>query len=404
MKLKLVCCAFGFAFSLCGCASEFNVQRFGSGGLFSVKSWNRHEVFDFSKDGKYLWLSETNCYDLSGRPVDMSALDDSSHPLPRMKWKSRILGSEWNYWCSDIRKNIEAQAVQWCVTNHLWGGNMKVAYSYSKLTFPATSVPIVTVMLGTEAAAYCKPGSYYKPRDEYIVQGVFTSNAVEEISFKAVKIPPEMWFPLGYEIVVSESLGHIANTYVEGKGRRFSDVRMDFEARDIALSDEVVVGREEVWTMLGDKSASMDWFDAGVGFLSENYFSFPANRGGRNMFYSRDYLLVYGFRERRIVKAFKGGRQFNGAYIINDKGIVMSADEKYLAIRYNGVITVYQFNVDGGNAGPGTPSKKPCKNGLLWSPPNLRRNTDETLSTDSPPKGMVNIKNNPVRGVGIRYD
>ena len=29
---------------------------------------------------------------------------------------------------------------------------------------------------------------------------------------------------------------------------------------------------------------------------------------------------------------------------------------------------------------------------------------NETVASDSPPKGMVNIKNNPVRGGGIRYD
>jgi hypothetical protein len=43
-----------------------------------------------------------------------------------------------------------------------------------------------------------------------------------------------------------------------------------------------------------------------------------------------------------------------------------------------------------------SPVYKGC--GCFW------HNLNETVASDSPPKGMVNIKNNPVRGGGIRYD
>ena len=43
-----------------------------------------------------------------------------------------------------------------------------------------------------------------------------------------------------------------------------------------------------------------------------------------------------------------------------------------------------------------SPVYKGC--GCFW------HNLNETVASDSPPKGMVNIKNNQVRGGGIRYD
>lgn len=335
MKSELIVCVFGFVLTIQGCALESNIQRFGSGGVFSVKSKGK-TVYDFSKDGKYLWLSETECYDLTGSLVDISALDEVSYPLPRMKWKRRILGADMEYSISRNRKKIDAQAVSWWTTNHL-ADRQKVDYVSSELTFPAMLVPVVTVQL-------CS----YKPFSSNVAIGVCPDGGESEMLFRSVNITHKQRdMPSVFQFVVSESTNRASACVSRELSRSFFDVRFDFEDGHLEVSNVVVVTENEIVRLLGDEKVYGQHF-SGCMFLDDNYFAFPVRRGGCRSLISRDYLLVYGFREKRIVKAFKSRYMlFDQNDTITDIDIVLSADEKHLAIRYDGVITVYQFDVTG---------------------------------------------------------
>ena len=331
MRQKLIAWAIGFVFIIQGCTLESGIHRFGSGGVFSIES--KGGVYDFSKDGRYLWLSDTECYDLTGRLVDISTLDESSYPLPRMKWKRLVLGADMEYSISRSSKRINAQAKRWWTSNHL-ADRLKVDYVSSELTFPAMSAPIVTVNL-------CS----YEPFSSNIAVGVCPDGGESEMSFRLVNITHvKRDMPFASRFVVSGSTNRASACRSPELWRAFFDIGF-FEDGRVEVSNVVAVTENEVVGLLGDeKIYGQDL--SGQMFLDDNYFAFPVRRGGCRSFISRDYLLVYGFREKRVVKAFMSRymlAEHNGT--ITDVDVVLSADEKHIAIRYDCVITVYQFNM-----------------------------------------------------------
>ncbi len=349
MVAKIVSLALTGAILAQGC-SAYSVQRFGRGGIMSIE-FAHNSVYDFSKDGKYLWLSETNCCDLAGNPVDPATLDDSSRPLPRMKWRSRILGKSWNY-RSAYRdpdnalncKRIADRLLQWGKDNHLDAEGRELKSRRPKLTFPATASPIVT--------AEVRPRDFLEPGTKaHVVLGRFPDDGDGYIQFRAVGMPNDMLLPFGSDLTVSESLQRVASVsseHFEGEitPLRFSDIDIDFETGSIAFSNEVYVLFKDLDKALGDRIC-LDVFST-FGFLDNNYFAFVGGTGGRFSFTARDYLFIYGFREKRIVKVFKSHLRFlDEGCVILDIDLALSADEKYLAVRYDGVITVYPFLIDG---------------------------------------------------------
>lgn len=332
MKLKLSAYVIGFVFITQGCFSQSSIQQLGVGGVFSIES--KGMVYDFSKDSKYLWLSETECCDLTGRLVDISTLGEASYPLPRMMWKRRILGTDSGYHLSRSSENINAQAERWWNENHLPDGQ-KVDYVSSELTFPAMSAPLVTVSL-----------SSYDPYRKNIAIGVCSDGGESKISFQNINITYlkcDKSFSSG--IVLSSSLNRASDEERFSSNMRFFyDIGTNPKGGTIEVSNVVAVAEKEIVELLGDKKVrSQEFF--GRMFLSDNYFAFPVRRGGCRSFLSRDYLLIYGFREKQIVKAFKSRwmiAEHNDT--VTDVDVVLSADEKYIAIRYEGEITVYPFN------------------------------------------------------------
>ena len=133
-----------------GCSSKkSDTIEFGRGGVMSVES--KPGVYDFSEDGRYLWLTETNCYDLSGCSVDASKLRGASLPIARMRFKKHVMGPAWNYSFnnhaqkSEINKEkIESLIVQWGQTNLLRAAECELRCLSSQLTFPEISAPMVT--------------------------------------------------------------------------------------------------------------------------------------------------------------------------------------------------------------------------------------------------------------------
>ena len=325
-----------------GCSSKkSDTIEFGRGGVMSVES--KPGVYDFSEDGRYLWLTETNCYDLSGCSVDASKLRGASLPIARMRFKKHVMGPAWNYSFnnhaqkSEINKEkIESLIVQWGQTNLLRAAECELRCLSSQLTFPEISAPMVTAEV---LSGDLLSGTHY------MVLGKFPENDNSEIAFRALRISKGVLSLLGGEWAVSESIQRITS-FSSAEGAfdvllRFSDVVIDFESEHIVCSNEVYVSENELGMVVGDSELSLDEF-CGHGFLSKNYFFFTGGSGGRNKFTARDYLFVYGFNEKRVVKAFKSKLRFlDEGYAINDIDVVLSADEKYLAIRYDGIITVY---------------------------------------------------------------
>ena len=349
MAGKSVVLAFFVAATLaCGCAVE-SVERFGRGGIVSIES--KPCVYDFSKDGKYLWLSETNCYDLSGRKVKTSLLEDASGPLPRLKWKKRVLGSAWNYSLSSLgagndldKCKMGSMIAHWAAANGVAAQGQELSCLTIRWTFPEESPPVVAAKLRVGAW----PGGTYP-----LVWGILPDADEEEMSFRAVRVPNELRLPLGWNWTLSGSMQHIASSSsidsTNNPRLRFSDIGINGIDDHIGMSNEVFVIQSDLKRLVKDDGLMFDDFCGPGFFLNEDYFVFAGTTGGRMKLTARDYLFVYGFRERRIVKAFKSHlRLFDEGYHINDVDVVLSADEKYLAIRYDGVITVYPFRTDAG--------------------------------------------------------
>ena len=64
---------------------------------------------------------------------------------------------------------------------------------------------------------------------------------------------------------------------------------------------------------------------------------------------SRQAIKEY-LREKHIVKVFRSGYLLRGGGVgTRDINVVLSADERFIAVRYNGIITVYpfRFGIDG---------------------------------------------------------
>ena len=102
----------------------------------------------------------------------------------------------------------------------------------------------------------------------------------------------------------------------------------------------------EVGKSLGEDGIVLDDMHGMLGFLNNDYFAFVGRNGGRN----REYLFIYGFREKHIVKVFRSGYLLRGGGVgTRDINVVLSADERFIAVRYNGIITVYpfRFGIDG---------------------------------------------------------
>ena len=321
-----------------------DVEKFGEGGVVSIKSSSG--VYDFSKDGKYLWLSETNCYDLAGNSVDGGTLDDSSCPVPRMKWKKNVLGHVFRRdgrFEDDIAaissSKIEATIKRWSKENHmdeLGGGGMRWS---SKLTFPALTSPIV-VARGWP--------SDIESGGVYLSLGELPADNYSDIPFRTVSVTKEDLGRLGFDWSVSERMNHFVGIVLDSyyKSIRFFDIEIDFEAGRVVFSNEAYLSLVEVGKSLGEDGIVLDDMHGMLGFLNNDYFAFVGRNGGRN----REYLFIYGFREKHIVKVFRSGYLLRGGGVgTRDINVVLSADERFIAVRYNGIITVYpfRFGIDG---------------------------------------------------------
>ena len=129
-----------------GGSMKLDVHELGDDGIVSISSLSG--VFDFSKNGRYVWLTETNCYDLTGRRTELGALDESSFPLARMKWKRCFLGDGGRYSLSKIQTNIHTDAVRSvameCLSAKEGDGDWVCK---SSLTSYAESGPLITVVV-----------------------------------------------------------------------------------------------------------------------------------------------------------------------------------------------------------------------------------------------------------------
>ena len=330
----------------CGCAVE-SVEGFGRGGIVSIES--KPIVYDFSKDGKYLWLSETNCYDLSGHKVKTCIIEGSSGPLPRLQWKKRVLGSAWNYAFSGLSAGngfdiitMRRLITQLATDNDFAKQKRDWGCSTVRWTFSSKSLPIFTAMLR---------GGAWPDHADILAWGTLPDAEDAEVPFRAVMVPKELARSLGWNCTLSESMQHIASSSfvcsIDNPRLRFSDISIDYMDNRLSVSNEVFVTQGDLRRLVNDDGLMFNDLGGPGLFLNENYFAFAGTNGGRMKLTARDYLFVYGFREKRVVKAFRSHlRFFDEGYHINDVDVALSADEKYLAIRYDGVITIYPFRTD----------------------------------------------------------
>ena len=333
--LLLPTCVFGYC--LCfGGAAGFEVQELGGGGIMSVPvsmPTGLHDVFDFSKDGRCIWLSETNCYDLAGHQLEVGKLGESSSPLTRMGWKNKFIGADINYPFREIMGRITSDMKAWLERDGC-GRKIDLLYCHASLTFPPASDPVVA--------------AYFWPKGgvgDFVSIARFGENG--EIGFGRTK-KIEFTDPIA-NLDFSPDRRHFVMMQRGAQSLVFqikimrADLGSDVSAyTDNSIMD--VISVSELEQLLGEK-----WLlirsGRGHGFANENYYVFACNRGGRSCFTARDYFVVYGLREKRIVKVFKSRlRWLDEGWPMRDTDFALSADEKYLAIRYDGEITVYPFN------------------------------------------------------------
>lgn len=334
------------AFGSCLCfggtgAVEFDVQKLGD-GVMSISSVSG--AFDFSKDGRYIWLSATNCYDLAGRQTELGKLEEASFPLPRMRWKKRLLEPDGNYLFSKIRNCVEHGAVKSVADGLLGMAGGENWTCRSTLTCYVAPNPRIAVVVYPKTVPQ---GSQYR---HYMLEAMLGSDG--DVVFGTAKvIADEMVMDSMCSMELSADIRHFAGiSYEKNKGVvyriTFADVSSD-GSRISEGHDRMVVKLSDLRRMLDDEEFSINVI-SGHGFLDDNYYVFTGGRGGRFSFTARDYLIVYGFREKKIVMAFKSRLRWDGGSCISDIGIVLSPDRKHLAIRYDDVITIYRFEVGEG--------------------------------------------------------
>lgn len=328
-----------------GRTAEFEVRKLGD-GIVSIPVMTRadmREVFDFSKDGRYIWTSETNCYDLGGRRVEIGSLEDSSYPLPRMRWKKKFVGTdELSMWWpfKGVEERVKSKAKTWFEKDN--ESRDEVLYSSERLTFPAFSNPLAVSLIYANGAKH-----------DFVSIARFANN--DEIVFgppkKVEYKSPIQGYLMMMESECSPDMRHLAVMMYNVGIDAITIMRADVESSTKEYTDDFVesfILKSDLKKWFGEDNL---WIcDRGHGFLNDNYYLFICNRGGRNSFTARDYIVVYGIREKRIVTVFKSHlRWLDQGCEFRDTDFVLSADEKYLAIRYDAKITIYPFpstNVD----------------------------------------------------------
>lgn len=333
----------GIIFSPLDYALGYKFNKFGRGGLFSVNA--RSPVFDFSCDGKYLWVSETDCYDLKGHKVDITKLGEESQPLPRMKWKSFVynLPSE----SGNFKAQLYAQAVSQAVLHAGFPPDEKSENHFptAGLTFPTKGSPIMATDICTE---------HFTIKD--FAFGKFPEKDDEEMKFHVFKFSdfrfigafnPRLMWDVMLRSTVSGKMCHIG--YVEDiEGLRFdqgvylADIELGADKGCLVCSNFVFLAETELAKQFKDKKFQLNSL-CRHGFASDNYYVFSGYTGGRYSFFARDYLCVYGFREKRIVRAFRSGVRLDLGPRLGACDVVISADEKLMAVPYKHEITVYSI-------------------------------------------------------------
>lgn len=332
MRVLLLLLVAAVSSGLCfGHTAEFEVRKLGD-GIMSIPVLmpvGLYDVFDFSKDSRYIWTSETNCYDLTGCHVKTGTLDASSYPLPRMKWKKKFVGADLDHPFREIEERIKSDTKDWFDREND-GSEVDSRFCDSTLTFPPSSSPIV-------AAVFCFKGEAC----DFVSIARFTND--DEIVFGPAK-KIEFTRTIG-SLDFSPDMRHFVLMHEFSEVKQIKIMRVGVESDASEYTDNSIVdviSKSELKQLFGEKKL---WIDArGHGFVNENYYVFTCNRGGRFSFTARDYFVVYGLREKRIVKVFKSClRWLDEGCPIRYTDFALSADEKYLAIRYDGKITVYRF-------------------------------------------------------------
>ena len=319
-----------------GRSAEFELRKLGDGIMsipVSVPA-GLYNVFDFSKDSRYIWTSETNCYDLAGHQAETGKLDAASYQLPRMKWKQKFVGTdELSVWYpfDAIEERLKSDAKAWFQSES--GGRGQNLSSYVRLTFPSYSDPFVAVVFMPFDVPHDLVSVARFTEDDEIVFGPVKKIRCHDF-IDSLDLSPDIRH---FVMMMSKHDGIHAIKIMR------TDIGSDaIEYTDNSIVD--VVSKAELEQLFGEKRLWI--YERGHGFANENYYVFSCNRGGRFSFTARDYFVVYGIREKRIVKVFKSRlRWFDEGCEIRDIDYALSADEKYVAIRYDDEITVYKFSV-----------------------------------------------------------
>ena len=317
------------------------IPHFKEGSIAIIKT-NEKDLFDFSQDGKYIWLVScdgcvTNCYTIKGEKVSASQMQLISPPLERLSWILKM--PNWYY--SKGHRGINR------------GINLKRDDSDNRILPNLREIKFYTgenAQLYPYGIPWCfeySPGarSSREVRSSIVYRTDFKTFTIERIvSFDEIYKCTGLSFR---ELRLSQSS---RNALMRMYDRYEDSIEPNFYlySGDTKLINKKLVSEMKKFTMndMRRRTDDDDLYTSWGAFLSENIVVLVYSSAySRTSFAGRCYVFLYDFRLNKIFWQRRSSREFpwNDCVAVCWCNIAMSYDERFLAVQSDSKIYVYKM-------------------------------------------------------------